>query len=225
MLNKFLPLFGALLLATNAHAVLVDFESDISLTQQTIPAGSPYAGTYTTQVRSQGFAFGVNNSYTQWYLESYGITSTGSSDGNFIQSAVGQTFVMDVWRDDGQLFSVASLDLYGVDPLGTYGNCPACNHIVGPAEIRGYDASGLLINSLSVYAGSASWQTVSFDASWSNLAYIQVWGQEAIGYSGFPVSGTSSLSLDNFNATVVPIPGAVWLFASALGLMGWRSRR
>lgn len=35
----------------------------------------------------------------------------------------------------------------------------------------------------------------------------------------------SSASVGSWSATVVPIPGAVWLFASALGLMGWRSRR
>lgn len=39
------------------------------------------------------------------------------------------------------------------------------------------------------------------------------------------VKDYTSASVGSWSATVVPIPGAVWLFASALGLMGWRSRR
>ena len=53
MQHKFLPLFGALLLATNAHAVVVDFDSDYSVTSTgyTDPANSIFGAS------SQGFCF------------------------------------------------------------------------------------------------------------------------------------------------------------------------
>jgi hypothetical protein len=34
-----------------------------------------------------------------------------------------------------------------------------------------------------------------------------------------------SMTIDNVNANVVPIPAAVWLFGSGLGLLGWFRRR
>jgi hypothetical protein len=36
---------------------------------------------------------------------------------------------------------------------------------------------------------------------------------------------TLSMTIDNVNANVVPIPAAVWLFGSGLGLLGWFRRR
>jgi hypothetical protein len=34
-----------------------------------------------------------------------------------------------------------------------------------------------------------------------------------------------AFAIDNVTVNVVPIPAAVWLFASGLGLLGWLRRR
>jgi hypothetical protein len=36
---------------------------------------------------------------------------------------------------------------------------------------------------------------------------------------------TLSITVDNINATVVPVPAAVWLFGSALAGLGWLRRK
>jgi hypothetical protein len=42
--------------------------------------------------------------------------------------------------------------------------------------------------------------------------------------AGTPGTGTQ-FAMDNFTYSVVPIPAAVWLFGSGLGLLGWIRRR
>ncbi len=62
--------------------------------------------------------------------------------------------------------------------------------------------------------GTGDWlnlEAVFFDVSSTTL-------------SGFP-SETLSMTIDNVNASVVPIPAAVWLFGSALAGLGWFRRR
>jgi hypothetical protein len=41
----------------------------------------------------------------------------------------------------------------------------------------------------------------------------------------FRDSDVASVAIDNLSVTLVPIPAAVWLFGSALGLLGWIRRR
>jgi hypothetical protein len=229
MQNKLLPLFGALLLATNAHAALVDFDSNYSVTSTdyTNPANSIY------EASSQGFSFGDR---APTYLYAFRLENSASSSGNYmvgLSQAGGHP--IDIWREDGQLFSLTSLDLGGVMPTGPCSGFH-CYATGDPLYIHGYDAAGTLINALTAPAtgslnvnDSAYWQTIHFDSTWTNLAYVTVKGQYAECTNDFLCQGFGSTyvtpSLDNVNISVVPIPGAVWLFASALGLMGWRSRR
>ncbi len=62
--------------------------------------------------------------------------------------------------------------------------------------------------------------TVVFDSSWVNLASIDIVFDVVSGPANFAVPG-----LDNITLQAVPVPAAVWLFASALGAIGWVRRR
>ena len=42
---------------------------------------------------------------------------------------------------------------------------------------------------------------------------------------GFASTSGATIAIDNFGAQVVPVPAAVWLFGSALGLLGWMRRK
>jgi len=55
-----------------------------------------------------------------------------------------------------------------------------------------------------------------FDSSWQNLARVDF--AATVGTMGQP-------GIDNIVVTAVPIPAAVWLFGSGLGLLGWFRRR
>jgi len=52
-----------------------------------------------------------------------------------------------------------------------------------------------------------------FDASWASLAYVTV---DGLGLAP---------GIDNVQLNAIPIPAAVWLFGSGLGLLGWMRRR
>lgn len=232
MLSKFLTLFGALLLATNAHAVLVDFDSNYSVTytNYTYPANSIFGAS------SQGFSFGIKEPQGPNYDGVFVLASSASSSGQYMRGlSPGGGFPIDIWREDGQLFSLTSLVLGGVlqtDPCSGF----RCYYAQDPLYIHGYDAAGTLINTLTAPAGGSqyvddtgNWQTIHFDSSWTNLAYVTVEGQYAFCYNDYLCAGFGDTyatpALDNVNVSVVPIPGAIWLFVSALGLIGWRSRR
>jgi hypothetical protein len=59
-----------------------------------------------------------------------------------------------------------------------------------------------------------AWDTYYLDSAWQNLYSVEL------------VAYTSALpAIDNITINVVPIPAAVWLFASGLGLLSWFRRR
>ncbi|MGI9290957.1 MAG: VPLPA-CTERM sorting domain-containing protein [Gammaproteobacteria bacterium] len=64
---------------------------------------------------------------------------------------------------------------------------------------------------------TAGWQTQAFGAGWENI--------ETMVISMNSNSGLDQLGIDNFSASVVPIPAAVWLFGSALAGLGWMRRK
>lgn len=57
---------------------------------------------------------------------------------------------------------------------------------------------------------------------WLNLDEVEFYVLSSGVVGGFD---TLSLTLDNINASVVPIPAAVWLFGSALAGLGWLRRK
>ena len=60
-----------------------------------------------------------------------------------------------------------------------------------------------------------SWQNFTFNSSWSGLSSVNV---QASGPGGWDPA------IDNIRVSAVPVPAAVWLFASGLGLLGWMKR-
>jgi hypothetical protein len=94
-----------------------------------------------------------------------------------------------------------------------------------------YDGGALVGNifSLDILAGTFSeydWTSRSIDIT-SLLSGYE--GQTlALQFSNFipeNFSGPAGFGLDGVSLTAVPIPAAVWLFGSGLGLLGWFRRR
>ncbi len=81
--------------------------------------------------------------------------------------------------------------------------------------VVGNPISGSILTA-ELLIGGDSMQEYSFGSEWSSLVDL------TFSSSG---SGTSLGLLDNIKLNVVPIPAAVWLFASGLGLLGWLKRR
>ena len=99
--------------------------------------------------------------------------------------------------DSGAAFDLLSLDLLntGGNPIGFIGT---------------YTAGGTVQTSLN--ASGSDFINFSFDGQWAGLSSLEIIGD-------FSSLGTG---IDNIEVNVVPIPAAAWLFASALGLLGWQ---
>lgn len=86
--------------------------------------------------------------------------------------------------------------------------------IVFAGLVTGYlEAGGTVTQSLT--AGGH----ITFDASWAGLTSIDVEFNTTSG------PGFSLIGVDNIKLQAVPVPAAVWLFASGLGLLGWVRRK
>ncbi len=100
-------------------------------------------------------------------------------------------------RDDGGAFALYSLDyeLEGID-----------------SSLRGLTMDNQTV-SISTPFGTGGWlnlKSVSLDASTPDY---------------FPYTSDVGVNVDNIVVSAVPIPAAVWLFGSGLGLLVWFARR
>jgi len=100
-------------------------------------------------------------------------------------------------RADGTDFSLLDMD-YFADSSGSF-----------DLTVVGY-LDGAAVASSSTAFGTGGWLNV-------DAVTLHMVGNEVF-FEGF------ALEIDNISANVVPIPAAVWLFASALGLLGWRKQ-
>lgn len=127
------------------------------------------------------------------------------------------------WRD---LFFVA-------DGLMRIGNADGTVTGISPPDAFRIDAVGaansnLLSESLiadGLFAPGESWVFLVTDFTHSRLALgtppIPAFGSIGIGGSSDKLSGSTASIIAN----PVPVPAAVWLFGSSLGLLGWIRRR
>jgi len=184
------------LFSGNALAVTVDFDSDY-----TVINANPSLG-LTGEIVSKGFLFDPLN---YWETD----TSFDASDAasfyspNSCPPCVGPEFT--VTTESGSAFNLASVDVRFTDNVSFPG-----------LTVTGYYEGG---GTISKIITDDAWHLETFDSQWTNLSSVTF---EAAG-SG--CCGGGSIDIDNFTATVVPVPAAVWLFGSALAGLGFLRRR
>ncbi len=122
-----------------------------------------------------------------------------ATEGVSIYSQVGLTFELD------------SLDVFS-NTTFTTADFP------GAGTVTGYlQGGGTITQGISATPGI---ETVFFDDAWKDLTSIDI----EFAVSSFNPFGLSPV-LDNITLQAVPVPAAVWLFGSGLGLLGWFRRR
>jgi hypothetical protein len=105
----------------------------------------------------------------------------------------------------GTEFSLSSFDTYALaEPTEP----------VGPFTLTGHRSDGSTV--VFSFAHTMSTQTVNLGGDWTGLIRVEFTPQY------HSVFGNA---IDNISVNVVPIPAAVWLFGSALGLLGWMRRK
>lgn len=134
------------------------------------------------------------------------------AEGNFLAN-VGANGCLNISLGDDNVLQSSAL--YNVG-----GNANCVQRSLGGDDISTGNSRGLMSAGA---AGGCNAVDGAFDL-WTVVSYTGVGGQLILS-NGIPTTnaGTSYLT---FNAvSVVPVPGAVWLLGSALGLMGFARRR
>lgn len=176
-------------------------------------------GGYSGCFQSQGYSLLAYMSG-----DSTGLNSivTGANSSPALQTATTLRFELDylysspiatvsLSRADGGAFALYSLDWLVGSP----------NNSAGVFSINGTTMSGGNIQYLASGSGGApfSGQTTLGTGDWLNLQSVYI-----SGVASNTFDQQVNLQVDNIVVSAVPIPAAVWLFVSALGLLGVQRR-
>ena len=194
----------ALLLVGNAHAynVLIDFED------------SPLNGDYTPAgydpIQSRGFNFSgiYYKGVTHWPLGP--VDDSKALSWCAADLACGYIGPNEITMTQGGMaaFDLISLELARYNDNGTGVNFYLTGHFVGGGTI----SSSVLVNSTTL-------NNFVLGSGWTNLQSLTIYAPDNDWDSG------ASAAIDNILVSTVPLPAAVWLFASGLGLLGWMQRK
>ncbi|NND54941.1 MAG: hypothetical protein HKN56_08235 [Gammaproteobacteria bacterium] len=154
----------------------------------------------TTVFVSQGFefnggGFGGGAAYITGTSDKV-LTAEAYTDSAFSPPA---TSAIEMTRADDGAFALFSLD---------------ASFFADFSQICGFFAGG----------GATCDQATIGTGDWLNIVRLRLFAETPADMSnGFPMS--SSITVDNISVGApVPVPAAVWLFVSALGLIGWLRR-
>lgn len=191
-------------LSANAATQTIDFE-ELSL-GQAAPAPAFGGGPLVSNGFSfSGFGFSVFES--ERWIVSVGENGTQSLGLSLFGGRVDEVdpFVQFGFnRPDGLSFALIDIDFLATYVVGGADQ--------GPVFLTGALTGGGTVSSETTAIGTGGW-----------LAVDSV-GFNVTGVAPFFVLQEFDFEVDNIVVSVVPIPAAVWLFASALGLLGFRSR-
>jgi hypothetical protein len=194
----FVTAVAAFLLVGNANAynILIDFE-DSPLDGDTTPGANP--------IESRGFNFSglIEKGVTEWPLG----TVDDSKALHWCAGDVCSSSATITMTQDG----LAAFDLFSLEL--------ARNNLDTDILLTGNFVGGGSISS-TVFVDSVTLTNYELGAGWTNLQSLTI---SPLNLSGF---GNLAVAVDNISvASAVPVPAAVYLFGSGLGLLGWFRRR
>ena len=197
-MKLFATVVTTFLLVGNANAfnILIDFE-DSPLDGDITPGAEP--------IESRGFNFSglIEKGVTQWPLGAVDDSKALHWCAGDICSAPA-TITM---TQDGLIaFDLFSLEL-------------ARNNLDTDIELIGNFVGGGSI-STTVFVDSLTLTSYGLGGGWTNLQSLTI---TPLNVAGF---GNLAVAVDNISvSSAVPVPAAVWLFGSGLGLLGWFRRK
>jgi hypothetical protein len=226
------------LLSTVSLAAVVTFEElTIESVQETCGSGA----CPQVHVTPQGFVFSSGNESNGAPDYSGQIIAGGGPTGKYLWSGGADLMINSiiVTHESGSAFSMQSMDtlvqnwFVNADAYYDYPTGEAFIY-TSSIDVAGYDELGNEIASMtivppggvdpgSIDVRTADWTNVVFDNDWGAVHSVQIGHQHTV--SQISYGTVYNPSIDNFVATVVPIPAAAWLFGSAVAGLGWFRRR
>ena len=192
---KKISIFLLLLVSGTAQAVVIDFDDTLP-TFFGLETYSEDGFTLTSNVPDGTLI--DNNNLVRGAL---GTPGTGTNSQSLFWGENGSDSTISIVNDLGDGFSLIRLDVSSMDNAA--GELTLTGTFSGGAQV----IQTLTLNSsLTTYNIGGFNNIVGLDISFDGSTY------------GAPYD------VDNIKVNIVPVPAAVWMFASALGVLGWRRK-
>ncbi|MDP6616820.1 MAG: DUF1566 domain-containing protein [Gammaproteobacteria bacterium] len=207
-----------LLACGSAQAALIDRGSgfiyddvlDITWTQDANINGQDTWANQVAWAAGYSQTHSVYGTFDDWRLPT--VTDTGTSGCNFAYSGTDCGYNVDT--STGEMASLFYDSLGNLAVYDTSGNYPQSGW--------GLTNTGPFTNLQSSYYWSGTEYAPDTYDAWDFSFYF---GSQGVGSYKFSSYYALAVHDGDIAASVVPIPAAVWLFGSGLGLLGWMRRR